>query len=213
MYAAHIWLFTLLTRHSGKSSLLVTLLNFLDYTGTITIDGVDIQTVPRQTLRASVTTITQVPVALRGSIRHNLAPFLDEAACTVSEEMVEATLQQLGLWEPITALAGGLDAQLADAGFSAAQLQLLCVARAVLHHEQTGSRIVLMDEATASLSSAAAADVQRAVRESFAACTVLSIAHWESSLQRPDAVLEVAGGRVSWGEQSGGASALASASA
>ncbi|OAA63985.1 ABC transporter, transmembrane domain, type 1 [Cordyceps fumosorosea ARSEF 2679] len=177
---------------SGKSSLLVTLLNFLDYSGSIRIDGVDISQVPRQALRERITTISQTPVILDGSVRSNLVPFVDSG---FPESIIKTTLRQLGLWEVIRS-RGGLDQDIQEAGLSAAQQQLLCIARALLHHVQTDSKIILLDEVTASLSTASTLEVQRIFVDAFQGCTVLNIAHWDSPIQKPDLKLNIVNGKL-----------------
>ena len=171
---------------------MVTLLNFLEYSGSIYIDGVNINQVPRQTLRERITTITQTPAILEGSIRHNLIPFVET---NFPDSIIKSTLRQLGLWEVIQS-KGGLGKDIQDAGLSVAQQQLLCIARALLHHVQTESKIVLFDEATASLSMASTLEVQRILVDAFQGCTVLSIAHWDSPIQKPDLKLEIVNGKL-----------------
>ncbi len=56
--------------------------------------------------------------------------------------------------------------------------------------------MVLMDEATASLSMASTLEVQRILVDAFQGCTVLSIAHWDSPIQEPDLKLEIAHGKL-----------------
>lgn len=129
---------------------------------------------------------------LDGSIRHNLIPFI---GANLAGSILESTLGQLGLWEVIQS-KGGLDSDIQDAGLSVAQQQLLCIARALLHHAQTESKIVLLDEATASLSVASTREVQRVLVDAFQGCTVLSIAHWDSPIQRPDLELEIVNGKL-----------------
>lgn len=179
----------------GKSSLLATLLNCLEYSGSISVDGVDIKTMPRQQLRARIiTTISQTPIVLAGTIRYNLVPFAtDEKG--ISDATIENTLAKLGMWDVVTT-KGGLDAMLDEGGFSVAQQQLVCIARALLHHEHTGSKILIMDEATASLSAESTAQVQKVIGDAFQDCTVLSVAHWDLPLEKPDLTLRMDNGMV-----------------
>lgn len=177
---------------SGKSSLLVTLLNFLSYSGSICIDGIDIKRVPRQILRERITTITQTPVLLDGTILYNLVPF---GSTGLSDSIIQSTLQEVGLWEIINE-KGGLGIPMQDAKLSVAQQQLLCIARALLHHKKMESKIILMDEATAPLSMASTREVQRVLMNAFEDCTVLNIAHWESPLQPPDLTLQLDKGKL-----------------
>ncbi|OAA42906.1 ABC transporter, transmembrane domain, type 1 [Beauveria brongniartii RCEF 3172] len=178
---------------SGKSSLLLTLLNFLEYSGSIIIDGVNISKVPHQLLRERITTITQTPVVIDDSVRYNLVPWDDSK--NFPDSVIKHTLRQLGLWEHIKSKSG-LQASVESAGLSAAHLELLCIARAILHHIQTESKIVLMDEATASLSAASDLEVQRVMKEIFQGCTVFNVAHWDSPLQVNDLELFIEKGKL-----------------
>ncbi|KAM3532453.1 hypothetical protein MY4038_004026 [Beauveria bassiana] len=178
---------------SGKSSLLLTLLNFLEYSGSIIIDGVNISKVPHQLLRERITTITQTPVVIDDSIRYNLVPWDDNK--NFPDSVIKHTLRQLGLWEHIQSKRG-LQASVESAGLSAAHLELLCIARAILHHIQMESKIVLMDEATASLSAASDLEVQRVMKEVFQGCTVFNVAHWDSPLQVNDLELFIEKGKL-----------------
>ncbi|EJP69038.1 ABC multidrug transporter, putative [Beauveria bassiana ARSEF 2860] len=178
---------------SGKSSLLLTLLNFLEYSGSIIIDGVNISKVPHQLLRERITTITQTPVVIDDSIRYNLVPWDDNKS--FPDSVIKHTLRQLGLWEHIKSKRG-LQASVESAGLSAAHLELLCIARAILHHIQMESKIVLMDEATASLSAASDLEVQRVMKEVFQGCTVFNVAHWDSPLQVNDLELFIEKGKL-----------------
>lgn len=173
------------------------MLNFLEYSGSIIIDGIDIKKVPHQLLRERITTITQTPVVIDDSVRYNLVPWDENNE--FPDSTINQTLQQLGLEEPIKS-KGGLDASLESVGLSAAHLELLCIARAILHHIQTESKIVLMDEPTASLSAASDFEVQRVMKEVFQGCTVFSIAHWDSPLQQNDLELFIDKGMLenSW---------------
>ncbi|KAF1738886.1 Multidrug resistance-associated protein 9 [Beauveria bassiana] len=178
---------------NGKSSLLLTLLNFLEYFGSIIIDGVNISKVPHQLLRERITTITQTPVVIDDLIRYNLVPWDDNKS--FPDSVIKHTLRQLGLWEHIKSKRG-LQASVESAGLSAAHLELLCIARAILHHIQMESKIVLMDEATASLSAASDLEVQRVMKEVFQGCTVFNVAHWDSPLQVNDLELFIEKGKL-----------------
>lgn len=194
---------------SGKTSVLRTLLGFLDYDGKIMIDGVDIATVRRDQLRSRVVTISQEQVELEGTIRDNLLPFdkvwgepskkeaddRTSPAAQHRDNILRETLDDLRIWDKI-ADKGGLDVLLEDAGYSHGEKQLLGIARAVVRRRLTGSRLVLVDEATSSVDQSRDKIVQKLMHQYFRGCTVLVIAHRDESIADADLICRMANGRL-----------------
>ncbi|GJN69634.1 hypothetical protein PLICBS_003684 [Purpureocillium lilacinum] len=182
---------------SGKSSMILTLLHLLDHTGSVLIDGVDISQVSRQHLRSRITTLPQDPIQLRGSVRENLCPEGQSSARagTADDASMISALARVGLWENVSA-QGGLDVDLDDIGLSHGQKQLLCLARAILHHAAMGSKVVLVDEATSNMGHETDAKMQAVMAEAFAGCTMLVVAHRLESIEDADVVLSLENGRL-----------------
>ncbi|KAK0387893.1 hypothetical protein NLU13_4138 [Sarocladium strictum] len=160
---------------SGKSTLVLTLPRLLELReGEVTIDGQDISKMPRSTLRTRLTTMPQGPLTVPGTVRHNLDP----ASVVQSDAPLIAALEKVALWEPLSR-RGGLDAVLLDLGLSSGQLQLLCLARAMLSR---GS-IVILDEATSNVDHQTEEEIRRVIKEEMSDRTVLEVAHrdgpWE----------------------------------
>lgn len=127
---------------SGKSSLLLTLFNLLTpSSGNITIDGLDLSTLRRETLRSRLNCIAEELFLFPSSVRDNLALNSN----TVSDEAMEKVLQQIGLWKTITA-KGGLDTKMEDVNLSQGSKQLFNIARALLRKDD--GKVLIMDEAT-----------------------------------------------------------------
>ncbi|WKY15179.1 hypothetical protein Q1695_000569 [Nippostrongylus brasiliensis] len=180
---------------SGKSSLGNVLYRLYPLTwGRIFIDGVDISTIGLHRLRKAMSVIPQDPVLFAGTIRSNLDPnnvFTDSELWTA--------LERTYLKSTIVNLDKKLEAEVNSGGenFSVGERQLLCLARALL----TKAKIVLLDEATASLDISKDKLIQKAsffqaIKEVFVDATVILIAHRLDNVYGLDRVLMMDGGRV-----------------
>ncbi len=173
--------------------MLLALLRLLEYTGNIYIDGRELRTIPRNELRARITTITQSGLAIKASVRFNMNPFVGTEDASADEQMTDI-LQRVGLWEHIEA-RGGLDAAMGAMKFSVGERQLFQLARAILHKDNTGSKLFLMDEGTSSIDEATEQRIYSLVKEYFAGCTKIIISHREAVLADTDVVLHMSDGR------------------
>ncbi|KAK7337441.1 hypothetical protein VNO77_18016 [Canavalia gladiata] len=175
---------------SGKSTLIQVLFRLVEPSGgKIIIDSIDISVLGLHDLRSRFGIIPQEPVLFEGTVRSNIDPIGQ-----YTDEEIWKSLERCQLKEVVAAKPEKLNSLVVDNGenWSVGQRQLLCLGRVMLKK----SRLLFMDEATASVDSQTDGVIQRIIREDFAACTIISIAHRIPTVMDCDRVLVVDAGRA-----------------
>ena len=176
---------------AGKSTLISLVPRFHDpASGQVLIDGTDIATVTKKSLRHQIGYVSQQPWLFEGSIRDNLRYARPEA----TDAEIEEAARLANAHEFILAQPQGYDTMLGENGvnLSGGQRQRISIARALVRN----APILLLDEATSALDNESEAAVQKALEGAMQDRTVLVIAHRLSTIARADRIVVMQAGRV-----------------
>ena len=176
---------------AGKSTIASLLARLYDVDeGAVRIGGVDVRDLSFDAIRSTLGMVTQDGHLFHESIRNNLLL----ANVDATEDDLWSALTRARLADLIASLPGGLDTVVGERGYrlSGGERQRLTIARLLLAHP----RVVILDEATASLDSTSEAAVTAALGEALEGRTALVIAHRLSTVRAADSIVVLEDGRV-----------------
>jgi ATP-binding cassette subfamily B protein len=176
---------------SGKTTLAALIPRFYDVqAGRVTIDGADVRTVTLNSLRREIGAIAQDPFLFSASVRENLAFGRPDA----TDEEIEAAARLAQAHEFIERLPDGYETVIGERGItlSGGQRQRVAIARALV----VDPRILILDDATASVDATTEARIRLGLREAMKGRTTVIIAHRLSTIALADEIVVLDHGRI-----------------
>jgi len=176
---------------AGKTTLVSLIARFYEVTeGAVRVDGIDIRQVTQKSLRSQMGIVTQEPFLFSGTVMENIRYGRLEA----SEDEVYRAARAANAHEFIQRLPQGYDTEIGERGgnLSQGQRQLISIARAIL----ANPRILILDEATASVDTRTEMLIQKALGNLLQGRTSFVIAHRLSTVRNADIVLVIDNGKI-----------------
>jgi ABC-type multidrug transport system fused ATPase/permease subunit len=176
---------------SGKTTLAALVPRFYDLSGgRVTVDGVDVRDLKVSSLRREIAIVAQDPFLFSATVRENIA----FGAPWATDADVERAARLAQAHEFVAELPKGYDTVVGERGItlSGGQRQRLAIARALIMNP----RILILDDATASVDATTEAKIRLGLREAMKGRTTLIIAHRLSTLALADELVVLDGGRV-----------------
>jgi ATP-binding cassette, subfamily B, bacterial len=178
---------------AGKSTLVSLVIGFLRPSqGRLYLDGQDMNELDLRTYRQFVSVVAQETILFEGTVRENILYGADTD--TVSDEAIHRAIRDANAEEFIARLPHGLETRIGENGakLSGGQRQRLAIARALIRDP----RVLILDEATASLDTASEALIQEALERLMKGRTTFVVAHRLSTIRNADRIVVMDKGRI-----------------
>ncbi|EKE21272.1 MAG: hypothetical protein ACD_7C00299G0003 [uncultured bacterium] len=176
----------------GKSTFVKIILKLIhNYSGTVNIEGKDINSLSRSAIAKKISYIPQKTYIFSGTIRENVIYGLTEQK---NDQEINKALEKASIYNEVKNVLGGLDGKVSENGnnLSGGQKQRLALARLILQSPE----IIIFDEATSALDNTNEIIIQKNIEELFADKTIIMIAHQLTTLKNTDRILVFDNGQI-----------------
>ncbi len=176
---------------SGKSSLVHLLARLYEYdAGSITIDGVELNTIDKRWIRKHVAVVSQEPFLFAKTIRENITL----ASGEVTDQELHAVCRQAAVHDVILSFDQGYDTLVGERGVSVSggQRQRIAIARALI----TDSPILIFDDSLSAVDTETDLAIRNALEKRASRATTFLISHRVASLSKADLILVLEDGRI-----------------
>lgn len=176
---------------SGKSTILNLMSKMYEVdSGEVLIDGVNINDLDKDTLRNSISLVSQFPYIFDMTIKENLLLTKKDA----TEEELQSAIERASLKDFVATLKKGINTKVGESGIklSGGQKQRLAIARALLRN----SPIIIFDESTSSLDNFAQEDIKRSIDKLKGKSTIVIVAHRLSTIKNVDKIFFLDNGKI-----------------
>ena len=169
----------------GKTSLVNALLGFLPYQGSLTVNGIELNTIDMTSWRSQLSWVGQNPYFPAHTVRDNI--LLADPSC--NESQLTTVLKKSFLTDFILSLPDGVDTNIGEEAtrLSVGQAQRVAIARSLIK----SSQLLILDEPTASLDKGSRSIVNEALNTATSGRTVITITHHQDTLDSVDAIWQL----------------------
>lgn len=177
---------------AGKSTLVNLIPRLYDTTkGSVTIDGVDVKSIPLDYLRAQIGIVLQKAILFSGTIKENIKWGKADA----TDEEITIACKNAGAYDFIQELPDGFDTMLGQGGtnLSGGQKQRISIARTIIKNP----KILIFDDSTSAVDTGTEKQIQAALKTNLANTTKIIIAQKISSIKHADKIIVLQGGEIS----------------
>ncbi|KAJ6788322.1 hypothetical protein PWT90_10412 [Aphanocladium album] len=190
---------------SGKTAFLAAIMGLVNYSGRISVDGIDIREYPDLFIQHRIVVVSGHLLEFPGTLRQNLDPLHGTVlANRVSDDVIIDVLKKLTLWREVVGRGATLDSPMTDMGLSRGQREVLAIGRAILRQKHLQAKVIIVDGTLSTADSTLDLLVNKVMADEFRGCTLIKVTHHLATLDDATQVIKMKEGRIDSVFQPGG---------